>query len=96
MLANDDASAAKGLALWQQRAPSSLTMRSAAGALAMRQGDVKAARAELQALLADPDERGWKCWGSWSMPTPFRRRSRPGRNLAAWPCAWTSPSWRGA
>jgi tetratricopeptide (TPR) repeat protein len=35
-------------------------MRSAAGALAMRQGDVKAARTELQALLADPDERGWK------------------------------------
>jgi len=60
MLANDDASAAKGLALWQQRAPRSLTMRSAAGALAMRQGDVKAARTELQALLADPDERGWK------------------------------------
>lgn len=60
MLANDDASAAKGLALWQQRAPSSLTLRSAAGALAMRQGDVKAARTELQALLADPDERGWK------------------------------------
>ncbi|WP_256843642.1 hypothetical protein, partial [Pseudomonas aeruginosa] len=45
---------------WQQRAPRSLTMRSAAGALAMRQGDVKAARTELQALLADPDERGWK------------------------------------
>ena len=60
MLANDDASAAKGLALWQQRAPSSLTLRSAAGALAMRRGDVKAARTELQALLADPDERGWK------------------------------------
>ncbi|MBA0251140.1 tetratricopeptide repeat protein [Stenotrophomonas maltophilia] len=60
MLANDDASAAKGLALWQQRAPRSLTMRSAAGALAMRQSDVKAARTELQALLADPDERGWK------------------------------------
>ncbi|PJL45734.1 hypothetical protein B9Y74_21875 [Stenotrophomonas maltophilia] len=60
MLANDDASAAKGLALWQQRAPSSLTMRSAAAALAMRQGDVKAARGDLQALLADPDERGWK------------------------------------
>jgi len=56
MLANDDASAAKGLALWQQRAPSSLTMRSAAAALAMRQGDVKAARGDLQALLADPDE----------------------------------------
>ena len=60
MLANDDASAAKGLALWQQRAPDSLTLRSAAGALAMRQGDVKAARSALQALLADPDERGWK------------------------------------
>ncbi|TGV56355.1 hypothetical protein EN803_39295, partial [Mesorhizobium sp. M2D.F.Ca.ET.160.01.1.1] len=60
MLANDDASAATGLALWQQRAPDSLTLRSAAGALAMRQGDVKAARSALQALLADPDERGWK------------------------------------
>ncbi len=60
MLANDDASAAKGLALWEKRAPSSLSMRSAAGALAMRQGNVKAARTELQALLADPDETAWK------------------------------------
>jgi len=60
MLANDDASAAKGLALWEKRAPGSLSMRSAAGALAMRQGNVKAARTELQALLADPDDRGWK------------------------------------
>ena len=56
MLANEDGAAAKGLALWQQRAPRSLAMRSAAGALAMRQGDVKAARSELQALLQDPGD----------------------------------------
>ncbi|WP_199912224.1 tetratricopeptide repeat protein [Stenotrophomonas sp. ZAC14D2_NAIMI4_7] len=60
MLANEDANAAKALALWQQRAPASLPMRSAAAALAMRQGNVKTARSELQALLQDRDEQGWK------------------------------------
>lgn len=60
MLANDDARAAQGLALWQQRAPRSLAMRSAAGALAMRQGKVDQAERELEALLRDPDPRGWK------------------------------------
>ncbi len=60
MLANEDANAAKALALWQQRAPASLQMRSAAAALAMRQGNVKTARSELQSLLQDRDEQGWK------------------------------------
>ncbi len=60
MLANDDARAAKALRLWQARAPRSLSMRSAAAALDMRTGDLKAARADLTALLADPDPRGWR------------------------------------
>lgn len=60
MLANDDAGAAQALALWQQRAPRSLAMRSAAAALAMRQGQPAQAVTELKAVLAEPDESGWK------------------------------------
>lgn len=60
MLANDERGAAQALALWQQRAPQSLAMRSAAGALAMRQGRVQQAERELEALLRDPDPAGWK------------------------------------
>ncbi|WMJ67933.1 tetratricopeptide repeat protein [Stenotrophomonas sp. 24(2023)] len=60
MLANDDARAAQGLVLWEQRAPRSLAMRSAAAALALRQGNVKAAEGELQALLKEPGDEGWK------------------------------------
>ncbi|WP_312237117.1 tetratricopeptide repeat protein [Stenotrophomonas sp.] len=60
MLADDDKRAARALTLWEARAPRSLSMRSAAAALDMRQNDVKAARTELGALLKDPDPRGWK------------------------------------
>lgn len=60
MLANDDDRAAQALALWQQRAPRSLAMRSAAAALAMRQGKPEVAEAELKALLAAPGEEGWR------------------------------------
>jgi tetratricopeptide (TPR) repeat protein len=60
MLANDDARAAQALALWQQRAPRSLAMRSAAAALAMRQGKPELAATELKALLAAPGEEGWR------------------------------------
>ena len=60
MLANDDARAAQALALWQQRAPRSLSMRSAAAALAMRQGKPERATTELKALLAAPGEEGWR------------------------------------
>ncbi|MEN5426040.1 tetratricopeptide repeat protein [Stenotrophomonas pennii] len=60
MLANDDARAAQALALWQQRAPRALAMRSAAAALAMRQGKPERATTELKALLAAPGEEGWR------------------------------------
>jgi len=60
MLANDDLRAAQALALWQQRAPRSLSMRSAAAALAMRQGKPDLASRELRTLLAAPGEQGWK------------------------------------
>lgn len=60
MLANDDARAAQALALWQQRAPQSQSMRSAAAALAMRQGRPDQAVDELKALLAAQDDTGWK------------------------------------
>lgn len=60
MLANDDARAAQALALWQQRAPRAQSMRSAAAALAMRQGRPGQAVEELKALLAEPDDDGWK------------------------------------
>jgi len=60
MLADDDKRATRALALWEKRAPRSLAMRSAAAALDLRQGDVKAARTELAALLRDSDPRGWK------------------------------------
>ncbi|WP_421570864.1 tetratricopeptide repeat protein [Stenotrophomonas sp. PD6] len=60
MLADDDTRAARALALWEQRAPRTLSMRSSAASLDLRKGDVKAARTELAALLRDPDPRGWK------------------------------------
>lgn len=60
MLADDDKRATRALALWEERAPRSLSMRSAAAALDLRKGDVKGARTELASLLRDPDPRGWK------------------------------------
>ncbi len=60
MLANDDVRAAKALKLWEARAPRSLAQRSAAAALDLRTGELKAARTELTALLAAPDPRGWR------------------------------------
>jgi len=60
MLADDDASAEKALALWRQRAPQSLAMLSTEATLALRKGDRRQARRQLQALLRDPDPRGWR------------------------------------
>lgn len=60
MLANDDVRAAKALKLWEARAPRGLALRSSAAALDLRTGELKAARTELAALLADPDPRGWR------------------------------------
>lgn len=60
LLANDDARAAEALALWRQRAPQSLAMRSADAALALRKGDARTARAQLGALMRDADTAGWR------------------------------------
>jgi predicted Zn-dependent protease len=60
LLANEDARAAEALKLWRERAPQSLAMRAAEAALALRKGDERSARAELDALLRDQDELGWR------------------------------------
>ncbi|WP_434029795.1 tetratricopeptide repeat protein [[Pseudomonas] boreopolis] len=60
MLANDDARATEALALWRQRAPESLAMRSTEASLALRKGELRLARRDLLALLRDPDPRGWR------------------------------------
>ena len=60
LLANEDARAAEALKLWRERAPQSLAMRAAEAALALRKGDERIARAELNALLRDKDELGWR------------------------------------
>ncbi len=60
LLANDDARARDALALWRERAPQSMAMRGAEVALALRSGDIDAARTGLQALIADPDPQGWR------------------------------------
>ncbi|KAB7762094.1 tetratricopeptide repeat protein [Xanthomonas sp. LMG 12461] len=60
MLANDSAAAAQALALWRQRAPESLAMRSAEASLALRSGNLRQARSLLVALLRDKDPRGWR------------------------------------
>lgn len=60
LLSNEDASAAEALKLWRARAPKSLAMRGAEATLAIRRSDARAARRELSALMADPDEMGWR------------------------------------
>ncbi|MCW0392061.1 tetratricopeptide repeat protein [Xanthomonas sacchari] len=60
MLANDSAAAIQALALWRQRAPESLAMRSAEASLALRNGNLRQARSLLVALLRDKDPRGWR------------------------------------
>ncbi|MBN6151399.1 tetratricopeptide repeat protein [Xanthomonas sp. AmX2] len=60
MLANDNARAAQALALWRERAPESLAMRSSEASLALRTGNLRKARSGLVALLRDPDPRGWR------------------------------------
>ncbi|MBO9875126.1 MULTISPECIES: tetratricopeptide repeat protein [Xanthomonas] len=60
MLANDSTAATQALALWRQRAPESLAMRSAEASLALRSGNLRQARSLLVALLRDKDPRGWR------------------------------------
>ena len=60
LLANDDARAAEGLALWRERAPDSLAVHAAQATLALRRNDAKLARRELEVLLADKGDIGWR------------------------------------
>ena len=60
LLANDDASATQALKLWRQRAPQSLAMRAAEAALALRKNDAASAQRELNALLRDKGDMGWR------------------------------------
>ncbi len=60
MLANDDARTGQALALWRQRAPDSLALRSAGISLALRKGETRKAKRELVALMKSPDPRAWR------------------------------------
>lgn len=60
LLANDNARTAQALALWRARAPRSLAMRAAQATLSLRRHKTRAARRELEALLRDADENGWR------------------------------------
>jgi predicted Zn-dependent protease len=60
LLANDDARAADALKLWRERAPRSLAMRAAEATLSLRRNDVRAARRELESLLRDDSDDGWR------------------------------------
>lgn len=60
LLAGDDDSAAQALKLWQQRGKRTEVMRGAEATLALRQGDLAAAKRELTALLREPDDLGWR------------------------------------
>lgn len=60
LLANDNRIAADALSLWKARAPHTLAMRAAEATLALRQGQARAARRDLLALLRDPDKDGWR------------------------------------
>jgi len=59
LLANDDARAAEALKLWREQSPRSLAIRAADATLALRRGDGKNARAQLEDLLGDPDKTAW-------------------------------------
>ena len=60
LLANNDARAAQGLALWRARAPDSLAVHAAEATLALRRNEARVARRELEFLLADQGDIGWR------------------------------------
>ena len=60
LLANADASAAEALKLWKKSAPLSLAMRAAEATLSLRRNDARGARRELEALMRDEGDIGWR------------------------------------
>jgi len=60
LLADDRERAAQALALWRQRAPGSAVLGAAEATLSLRRGDVAAARGQLEALLRNGSDDGWR------------------------------------
>ncbi len=60
LLANRDDLAEQGLALWRKRAARSPGMGGVEATLALRRGDARTARRQLQALLRSGDDIGWR------------------------------------
>ena len=59
LMGRDDRALKEALALWSDRAPESFPMQAARATLALRAGRARAARRELEAMLADGGARGW-------------------------------------
>ncbi len=60
LLAKDDAVAAEALKLWRKHGDGGLPLLAAEAGLALRLGDERGARKHLGALLASPDDEGWR------------------------------------
>lgn len=60
LLAGDDRRAAQALALWRRHAPDSLPMLAAEATLSLRNGRDRAARRQIEALLASAAPAGWR------------------------------------
>ena len=60
LLGNDNERSGEALKLWRKRAPRSLAMGAAEATLALRDDRLQEARRALEALLRDPDPKGWR------------------------------------
>ena len=60
LLANDDRTANQALALWKRGAKPSLALSAVEATLALRGGNAGNAVSSLEALLRNPDPRGWR------------------------------------
>ena len=60
LLANDDRRASDALDLWRAKAPNSLAVHAAQATLSLRRNDARGARRELELLLADKGDIGWR------------------------------------
>ena len=60
LLADADASATEALKLWKKSAPLSLAMHAAEATLSLRRNDARGARRELEALMRDEGDIGWR------------------------------------
>src|SRR5690606_39242694 len=59
LMGRDDRALKEALALWSRRAPESVAMQGAKATLALRTGQVRTARRELESMLREGGARGW-------------------------------------